>query len=99
MHPENVMFVPEGAGFLPFTIPGTEKIAEATTREFERHRTVIWEKHGVLATGKNVLEAFDTIDLLVKAAKIWFYCKSAGYEPEGLSDAQMEEIRKKIPVL
>lgn len=94
MHPENVLFVPEGVGFLPYTFPGTEKIAQATMKEFERHQAVIWEKHGVLSTGKNVIEAFDTIDLLVKSAKIWFYCRNAGYEPEGLSDTQIEEIRK-----
>lgn len=93
MHPENVLFVPEGVGFLPFTLPGTEKIAQATTQEFEQHHAVIWEKHGVLSAGKNPIEAFDIIDLLVKAAKIWFSCRNAGFEPEGLSDNQIEEIR------
>jgi rhamnulose-1-phosphate aldolase len=99
MHPENVLFVPEGTGFLPYTLPGTELIAQATMKEFERHRTVIWEKHGILSSGKNVLEAFDNIDLLAKAARIWLTCKNAGYEPEGLSDAQIDEIRKKYHLL
>jgi rhamnulose-1-phosphate aldolase len=95
MHPETVLFMPEGVGFLPFNLPGTEKIAQATRKEFERHQAVIWEKHGVLSTGKNVIEAFDTIDILMKSAKIWFKCRNAGFEPEGLSDTQIEEIRKK----
>jgi len=95
MHPENILFVPEGVGFLPFTIPGTEKIAQATMKEFERHQAVIWEKHGVLSTGTNIIEAFDTIDLLVKSAQTWFCCRNAGYEPEGMTAIQIEEIRKK----
>jgi rhamnulose-1-phosphate aldolase len=96
MHPENVLFIPQGVGYLPFTSPGTEKIAQATMKEFGNHQALIWEKHGVLSTGRNVLEAFDTIDLLVKAAKIWFFCRNAGFEPEGLSDAQIDEIRKQL---
>jgi rhamnulose-1-phosphate aldolase len=98
MHPENVLFVPEGVGFLPYMLPGTEKIAQITMKEFERHQAVIWEKHGVLSTGTNVIEAFDTIDLLVKSARIWFCCRNAGYEPEGLTATQIEEIRKKQSV-
>jgi len=95
MHPENVLFVPDGVGFLPYTLPGTDKIAQVTVKEFETHQSVIWEKHGILSTGKNISEAFDSIDLLVKSARIWFECRNAGYEPEGLSDMQIEEIRKK----
>jgi rhamnulose-1-phosphate aldolase len=96
MHPENVLFVPEGIGFLPFILPGTEAIAQVTMKEFERHQAVIWEKHGILSTGKNMHEAFDNIDLVVKSAKIWFHCRNAGYDPEGLSEAQLEKIRKNI---
>jgi rhamnulose-1-phosphate aldolase len=95
MHPENVLFVPDGVGFLPYTLPGTEKIAQFTMKEFEKHQVVVWEKHGVLSSGTNIIEAFDAIDLLVKSAKIWFFCRNAGYEPESLSDLQIEEIRKK----
>jgi rhamnulose-1-phosphate aldolase len=94
MHPENVLFIPGGVGFLPFTLPGTEKIAQVTLKEFESHDAVIWEKHGILSAGKNISEAFDTIDLAVKAAKIWFSCRNAGFDPEGLSEKQIEEIRK-----
>ena len=99
MHPENILFVPEGVGFLPFTLPGTEEIARVTMREFESHQAVIWEKHGILSSGKNIPEAFDNIDLLVKSAKIWFQCRNAGHDPEGLSDAQIEIIRKNLPSL
>jgi rhamnulose-1-phosphate aldolase len=94
MHPETLIFIPEGVGFVPFSIPGTGKIAQATVKELESHPAVIWEKHGVFATGRNVDEAFDTIDLLAKSARIYFTCRNAGYEPGGLTGKQLTGIRK-----
>jgi rhamnulose-1-phosphate aldolase len=94
MHPETIIFLPEGAAFVPFTIPGTRAIAEATRAGLEKHNVVIWEKHGVFATGRDVAEAFDHIDLLTKAARIWLTCRSAGFDPVGLSDEQLAEIKK-----
>jgi rhamnulose-1-phosphate aldolase len=94
MHPETVIFVPKGVGFIPHTIPGTENIAKASVTALETHRAVIWEKHGVIATGVDVQEAFDTIDILAKSAEIFLRCRSAGYDPEGLSREQLGEIRE-----
>jgi len=72
MHPETKMFVPDGAGFIPFAIPGSDKLAQATARSFETHQAVVWENHGCMAAGRGIADAFDTIDLLAKAAGIWF---------------------------
>jgi rhamnulose-1-phosphate aldolase len=94
MHPETITFIPEGIGFIQYTLPGTEKIAQKTLKGLEKHQVIIWEKHGVLATGRDILDAFDTIDILVKSAKIYFSCRNAGFEPEGLTDSQLNEIRK-----
>lgn len=94
MHPETAMFVPEGAGFVPYTLPGTQQIAEATVKELEKYPVVIWEKHGVFATGRSVTTAFDTIDILAKSARIYFMVKQSGHEPEGLSESEIEKIRR-----
>jgi rhamnulose-1-phosphate aldolase len=93
MHPETVIFVPEGIGFIPYTIPGTEMMATATLKGFGKHRVIVWEKHGCMAIGKSLREAFDTIDILAKSARIWFLCKSAGREPEGLTPGELIELR------
>jgi rhamnulose-1-phosphate aldolase len=92
MHPETKMFVPRGVGFVPYVLPGTESIAAMTVKELESHSVVVWEKHGLIATGNSVTETFDTMDLLAQSAKIFFLCKNAGYNPEGLSDSQVREI-------
>ena len=52
----------------------------------------MWEKHGVFAQGLDVMDAFDQIDVLSKSAKIYIAAKSMGFEPEGMSDAQMKEM-------
>jgi rhamnulose-1-phosphate aldolase len=92
MHPETILFVPEGLGFIPFEVPGTTGIAGGTVTVLEKHPVALWEKHGVLATGTTVADAFDTIDLLAKSARIYFMVKSAGYEPEGLTEDQLKKL-------
>ncbi|GAH55457.1 unnamed protein product, partial [marine sediment metagenome] len=34
------------------------------------------------------------VDILNKAARIFLACKSAGLAPEGLSDAQLDELER-----
>jgi rhamnulose-1-phosphate aldolase len=75
MHPEIKMFIPEGVGLVPLMEPGTEKIANATIKSAGKHRLIIWEKHGCFAAGENLSDAFDLIDIIAKAAKIYFLSK------------------------
>ncbi len=93
MHPEAMTFIPKGVGFVPYTIPGSVDIAKKTLQEFKNHDVVLWEKHGVFAIGEDVFETFDNIDIISKSAKIWFMCKQAGFEPEGLTDKQLKELK------
>jgi rhamnulose-1-phosphate aldolase len=97
MHPETILFLPDGVGFIPYTIPGTENIAMATLKGFENHKVVLWEKHGCMTVARNLSEAFDNLDILAKSARIYFLCKSAGMEPEGLNSIQLKEIREYPP--
>ncbi len=92
MHPETKLFVPKGLGFISYEIPGVSGIADATAKALEDRSVALWEKHGILATGTTVTDAFDSIDLLAKSARIYFMVKSAGYEPEGLTDGQLNEL-------
>lgn len=93
MHPESIVFIPQGLGFVPYILPGTEEIAQATIQMFQKHDIVLWEKHGVFAIGDCILKTFDNIDIACKSARIWFMCKSAGFIPEGLTSTQMGELR------
>jgi rhamnulose-1-phosphate aldolase len=75
-----------------YAMPGTVEIAHKTVDIIDQYDVVLWEKHGVFAVGETVTETFDMIDILAKSAKIYFMCKSAGFEPEGLTEEELQEL-------
>jgi rhamnulose-1-phosphate aldolase len=93
MHPEAVIVVPGGIGVVPFFLPGTMEQGLAAGAAMERHDVALWEKHGAAAAGATFAEAFDLLDTMNKAARLLLLCRAAGYEPEGLTDAQLDELR------
>lgn len=92
MIPETKAFCPLGLGVVPYELPGSEALANATMKELEDYDVVLWEKHGVFAKSLDVMDAFDQIDVLVKSADIYVKAKCMGFEPDGMSDEQMKEM-------
>jgi len=93
MHPETMVFVPSGIGFVPYVTPGTEDIANESLKVLKEHPIVLWEKHGVFCIGESIIDTFDNIDIMAKSAKIFFLTRGAGYAPEGLSDEELETLK------
>ena len=52
----------------------------------------LWEKHGVCAVGPTIMEAFDQVDVLNKSAQIYISAKNMGFEPDGMTKEQMQEM-------
>lgn len=96
IQPETIMLIPDGVGFVPFRKPGSYEMAKETVAQLENHRAVIWEKHGCLTTGETLDEAFDQMELIAKSIEIYFQCRDAGYNPEGLTKSQMDTIRNSM---
>lgn len=92
MHPELKITLPEGVGFTRYQCPGTEKLADATVAALKRHRVAVWEKHGCIAIGEDISNAFDLIDTVNKAATIFIMCRCAGFIPEGLNLNELKEL-------
>jgi rhamnulose-1-phosphate aldolase len=92
MIPETKAFCPLGLGIIPYKMPGSVDLATATLNQLDDYDVVMWEKHGVFAQGLDVMDAFDQIDVLSKSAKIYLDAKCMGFEPEGMSEAQMKEM-------
>ena len=92
MIPETKAFCPLGLGIIPYTLPGSVELADATLRELDDYDVVLWEKHGVFAQGLDVMDAFDQIDVLSKAARIYVNARAMGFIPEGMSQEQMKEM-------
>jgi rhamnulose-1-phosphate aldolase len=92
MHPETLIVLPKGVGVVPYEVPGTMELADLTLLALQSHDVVIWEKHGCLAIGENLIDAFDAIDTLSKSAQIFFYCQTAGLAPEGLTQNNFRDL-------
>ena len=98
MIPEAKIYVPKGMGWVPYRLSGSRALAEGTLKVLEKgHEIVLWEKHGVVAVGKDALEAFDLIDAMNKSATLYLLCRGAGTRPRGLSRAQIREIGRSFP--
>ena len=94
MIPETKAFCALGLGIIPYQLPGSNELANATLAELDDYDVVLWEKHGVFAQGLDVMDAFDQIDVLCKSAKIYIDAKCMGFEPEGMNEAQLKEMTK-----
>jgi Class II Aldolase and Adducin N-terminal domain len=62
--------VPAEVEFVPWMLPGSAQLAEATARALEKRRIAVWQFHGVRATGRNLDSTFGRIDTVEKAAAI-----------------------------
>ena len=93
MIPETLAFAPLGIGIVPYDLPGSVQLAEATLEQIKTHDVVLWEKHGTVAVGTDIMDAFDQTDVLCKAANIYMCAKSMGSEPDGMTDEAMKEVQ------
>lgn len=94
MIPETRAFCPRGLGIVPYKLPGSFEIAQATINELGDYDVVMWEKHGVFSVSENIMEAFDMVDTLVKSAQIYMISKAMGFEPEGMRKEDMQILKE-----
>lgn len=95
MIPETKAFCPRGLGMVPYMLPGSVELADATIKTIDDdYDVVMWEKHGVFAVDVDIMSAFDQVDVLNKAALIYIASRALGHEPEGMTDEQLAEMSK-----
>lgn len=92
MIPETKVFCPRGLGIIPYKLPSSVELAEATISKLDEYDVVMWEKHGVFAVDIDIMAAFDQIDVLNKSALIYIAAHNMGFEPEGINQKQMQEM-------
>lgn len=93
MIPETRAFCPRGLGMVPYMLPSSVEMADATINSIDSdYDVVMWEKHGIFAVDEDIMSAFDQIDVLNKSAQIYIAAKNMGFEPEGMSKSQMKEL-------
>jgi rhamnulose-1-phosphate aldolase len=89
--PELIVNLPEGVGYVPFAVPGSQELMETTVESLRTHRVVVWAKHGAMArSDTSVKRAADRIEYAETAAGYEYRNLLNGEQGLGLTT---EEIR------
>jgi len=86
IHPEVLIFFPRGISVVEFEKPGSVELGLKTVEKSVGKDAVLWDKHGVVAFGKDVAEAYDRVEILEKAAEILLRVLSLGRNPTGVPE-------------
>ena len=93
--PETIINLPEGVGFVPFNVPGSQALMSATLEKLHQYRVVIWAKHGVVArSDTSVKRASDRVEYAETAASYEYLNLTVGEQGEGLSVDEILAICK-----
>lgn len=99
---ESIVVFPDGISVLPWKVPGTREIGEATSELLKECRLVVWEKHGVLSTGVDFEDCFGLIETANKAAGLALDLQKVSskslWENNVLSSKDLKEICKALKV-
>lgn len=97
--PESIVHLPEGVGSLPFLVPGSAQLEEATVDALRRYRMVIWGKHGVVARSEiSIKRASDYIEYAETGARYEYMNLVNGGRGEGLTPDEIREICRSFSV-
>lgn len=93
MIPETLAFAPLGIGVVPYALPSSTELAGPTLELIKKYDVVLWEKHGTIAVGPDMMECFDQTDVLNKAACIYKTAKEFGFTADGMTPEAVQRIR------
>lgn len=86
---ECLVVFPEGVSILPWIVPGTTEIGEATAAKMKKTRLVLWPQHGIYGAGKDMDEVFGLIETAEKAAEVYTYVCAQGGIKQTISDENL----------
>ncbi|MEN0650169.1 rhamnulose-1-phosphate aldolase [Caldifermentibacillus hisashii] len=89
---ECLVVFPEGVGIIPWIVPGTNEIGEATAAKMHDYRLVIWPFHGIYGSGRDMDEVFGLIETAEKAAKVYTYVQAQGGIKQTITDQQLQDL-------
>lgn len=95
---EAIMLFPDGIGFLPWEMAGTETLGIDTAKKMRNHRIVVWQYHGVLTAGNDMRDAFGLLETVEKCAEVYVHAHACGTLNPGISDENLAEIARMTSV-
>ncbi len=97
--PETIIQMPEGLGVVPFLVPGSSQLVEATREALREHQLALWCWHGVICRAdESVMHACDLIEYAEAAARYEYLNLAAGEPSHGLSAEEIRAICKSVGV-
>ncbi|PRY75087.1 rhamnulose-1-phosphate aldolase [Alkalibacterium olivapovliticus] len=96
---ECLVVFPEGVSTIPWIVPGTNEIGEATSAKMKETRLVIWPQHGVYGAGKDMDETFGLIETVEKAAEVYTYVQAQGGMKTSISDENLKALAERFEVV
>jgi rhamnulose-1-phosphate aldolase len=90
---ETIVHLPEGLGYLPFMVPGSDELTAANLESLRHHQLVVWAKHGVMArSDESVLAACDRVEYAETAARYEYLNLAIGGRGTGLTNAELGRV-------
>lgn len=68
---ESAIAFPAGVGALPWMVPGSLELAQATAQALSSYPACVWQLHGVFASGETPDSAFGLVQAIDKAATVY----------------------------
>lgn len=95
---ECLVVFPDGVGTLPWMVPGTDEIGQATAQEMRKHSLVLWPFHGVFGSAPTLDEAFGLIDTAEKSAEVLVKVYSMGGMKQTITQEELIALGKRFGV-
>jgi rhamnulose-1-phosphate aldolase len=96
---ECLVVFPEGIGLIPWIVPGTIEIGEATCEKMKDVRIVLWPHHGIFGAGTSMDETFGLIETAEKAAQVYTIVCAQGGKKQTITDQQLKDLADAFKVV
>jgi len=98
MSTECLVVFPDGIALLPWLVPGTDTIGDATAMAMREHSLVLWPYHGVFGTGPTLDDAFGLIDTAEKASEVLVKVISMGGARRSITTQNLRDLAERFGV-
>ncbi|MBW1251678.1 MULTISPECIES: rhamnulose-1-phosphate aldolase [Pantoea] len=95
---ECLVVFPDGVGVLPWMVPGTDDIGQATADEMATHSLVMWPFHGIFGAGPTLDDTFGLIDTAEKSSEVVVKALSMGGIRQSITTAQLIALGERFNV-
>lgn len=92
--PEGLLVLGRDVPMVPYATPGTDDLARVLSEALKSSDAFLLEKHGAIAVGRNMAEAFHRMETLEFMAQLQFNLQALG-GAEPLPEDEVERILKK----